>query len=617
MGFAGPHKTVVIVGAGLGGTATAIRLMQFAREPLRIVVVERRPEYRNAGVAYHPSGNDWHHVFNIQVGRMSMFREDVDDFLSWIDHEADRAGWPPEWRDFAFFESGPAPRRIYADYVTTRLAEAVREASIGVTFSAIDGEVVDLAVGAGHVDLVVEEHPSRPSDPTPPRTTLRADHVVLATGLEERDLPFATDVGDHPAFVRHPYSEAGIERILGVPKDAEVAIIGTLLSAHDSASMLLRRGHTGKIHMISRSGLTLRPYPSDHRHRVLTLPEPHLQADAYEGRDQLVRRLMDEWQRLCALVARECPGVDPAVVTEHVAKSWEAHLPEVLARVPSSDLRALLDEHGSLLATLRVGAVPYITEVVAPALADGGQVVITTGKVEEVQPTEAGTLRLSVADRASVRTIDADLVISNFGRETDYERVGSALWTSLLRKRLATPHRRTGRGVEVDEHGVLLGPDGTRSGPISVVGCPREGDEIVRNGRLGAFAFNLAAIKNHSVGVAATVLHRLEARFDEPSDAVPETDDPKAIEEFERAVQLDVHRMASRHRRDRDVLAIRLEEHLEVLHRVLTFDDETAISDRALRFVVNNAAMTRLNNLSVTPRDLRALLRLDEPAESN
>ena len=79
MGCFDRPRRVVIVGAGLGGTATAIRFLQFAREPLQVVLIERRPEYRNAGVAYHRAGNHWHHVFNIQAGRMSAFREDVDD----------------------------------------------------------------------------------------------------------------------------------------------------------------------------------------------------------------------------------------------------------------------------------------------------------------------------------------------------------------------------------------------------------------------------------------------------------------------------------------------------------------------------------------------------------
>src|SRR6185295_14277937 len=86
------------------------------------------------------------------------------------------------------------------------------------------------------------------------RTTLTADHVVIATGLEERTLPFAAEVTDHPAFVRHPYSQAGINRLLALPPDATVAIVGTLLSAYDSTALLLRRGHTGRITMVSRSG---------------------------------------------------------------------------------------------------------------------------------------------------------------------------------------------------------------------------------------------------------------------------------------------------------------------------------------------------------------------------
>ncbi|MEV4252429.1 pyridine nucleotide-disulfide oxidoreductase, partial [Spirillospora sp. NPDC049652] len=83
----------------------------------------------------------------------------------------------------------------------------------------------------------------------------------------------------------------------------------------------------------------------------------------------------------------------------------------------------------------------------------------------------------------------------------------------------------------------------------------------------------------------------------------------------ERSVGLDVHRMATRRRRDRELLTVRLEECLEDLRRALTTETGTAVTGRALRFAVNKAAMTRLNDLSVTPRDLRARLRLDEPPE--
>ena len=237
MNHLGQARRVVIAGAGLGGVATAIRLLQFAREPVEIVLLERRAEYRHAGVSYHRESNHWHHVFNIQAGRMSVFREDVDDFVAWANHEVDRTGWPPEWRTFTFTESGPAPRRIYPDYLADRLSQAACEAVEGVRLVETDGEVVDLTVHPEHVDVVVEDLSGQ--------TTLHADHVILATGLERKYPSFATGVLDHPAYVRHPYSEYGLERILDLDRDATVAIVGTLLSAYDSAALLLRRGHTG------------------------------------------------------------------------------------------------------------------------------------------------------------------------------------------------------------------------------------------------------------------------------------------------------------------------------------------------------------------------------------
>jgi uncharacterized NAD(P)/FAD-binding protein YdhS len=598
----GPSHRIVIVGAGLGGTATAIRLLHFAREPVQIVLIERRSGYRNAGVAYDRDSNHWHHVFNIQAGRMSVFREDVDDFVNWANHEADRTGWPPQWRDFTFTESGPAPRRIYPGYLADRLAQAADEALDGVTLTEADGEVTDLTVHGGHVDVVVE------SDRTGTgQTTLTADHVILATGLERRHPAFAAGVMDHPSFVRHPYSAEGIEQVLSLRPDAVVAIVGTLLSAYDSAALLLRRGHTGKIHMISGSGSMLRAYPAEHRHRVLTLPPPRRGRDAYGGPEDFMRYLCREWERALAAVAREHPEESRAVVTERVLKAWEPYLPEILARVPSDDLRALLDRYGSMVATLRVGVMPYTAGIVQASMAAGGQVAVTTGRIDEIRATEAGTLVVSIAGSAPDRNIEADLVISNFGRETDYERVDSRLWQNLLRKGIASAHRRTGRGVEVDGCGNLVGATGKPSGPISVVGSPRDGDEIVRNGRLGAFTFNLAAIKNHSVEVAATVLCRLETCYGEAAMTLAATVAPELAE----AISLDVRRMTARRRDHRLALATRLEDSLQAIRASTIRDGGAPVTDRALRLAVTKAAAAKLRDLSVTPRDLRSILGLE------
>ncbi|ATE55392.1 FAD/NAD(P)-binding protein [Actinosynnema pretiosum] len=596
-------RRVVIVGAGLAGTATAIRLLRFAAEPVEVRLVERRAAHRSAGVAYHPDGNHWHHVFNIQAGRMSVFREDVDDFVSWANTEADRSSWPDGWRGTEFTESGPAPRRVYADYLADRLAAAAREAAPGVRLVEVDGEVVDVEPdGDGH-RLLVELPPSAGGG----RERVRADHVVLATGLEEKDLPFAADVADHPAFVRRPYSRDGLERVLAVPPDASVVIVGTLLSAYDSAALLLRRGHTGRIRMLSGSGRTLRTYPTDHRHRVLDLPPPRLSGPRYEGRDALVRRWLAEWRRACEALVGAHPDVAPAVVAERVLKAWEPHLPEVMARIPTPELRALLDAHGGLLATLRVSAVEHTTGIVDAALAEGDRLTAESGRVAGIRAVDGGSLVVSLVDG---REFPADLVISNFGREPDYERVDSALWRGLLRTGLAVPHARTGRGIEVGADGALLCPGGAERGGLWAVGGPREGDEVVRNGRLGAFSFNLAAIKNHSVGVAAALLRRLESGYGEPGRADPGLADPVARADFERAVDLDVRRMATADRAGREALAGELADAVRSARE--RWGGSAAPSARELRTAVNEAASARLNDLSVTPRELRDRLGLGE-----
>lgn len=612
---------VLIVGAGLAGTATAIRLLRFARKPLEIVLLERRHDYRYAGVAYHRDGNPWDHVFNIQAGRMSAFREDVNDFIRWANHEADRGGWPAPWTDFTFVEHGPAPRRIYHDYLTDRIAEARQEAYPHVELVEAEGEAVDLDIHAHHVEASIR----RPSGDGAAHTeTLTADHVILATGMEVKQPAFATDVLEHEAFVRHPYSTEGVRKLMATPPDATVVIVGTVLSAYDSVSLLLRQGHTGTVHLVSKSGTTPRAYPEDHQHGVVQLPAPALLFEPYRNRTEFLARVQTEWTAACAAVTRDHPGMDRRVITERVAKAWEPYLPKAIERIPTGELRQLLNEYSTQIASLRVGAVSYTTSIVEHAMsADHGPVELVVGKIERVRPADSGRLDVVVAAQAGTRVIPADLVVCNFGRETDYTHVDSPLWMSLMVKQLVTPHERTGRGIEINNQGTPLRPDGQPIDVLSAIGVMREGDEIVRNGRTGAFAFNLAAIKNHSIVVAAHVIERLELHSDDsaPHTAAEDRDvftaDEATSAVFEEAVATEVRWRATRSRADRERLDEQLGTYLRSDHR-----SEAVTAERRqqlLRAAVIQAAIERLTDVSVTPRQLRRKLGItnDEDAESS
>lgn len=608
---------VLIVGAGLAGTATAIRLLRFARRPLEVVLLERRSDYRCAGVAYYRDGNPWEYVFNIQAGRMSAFREDVLDFVRWANLEADRRDWPASWAEVEFVEQGPAPRRIFQDYLIDRLAEARREACPGVVLVEADGEAIDMEVRSARVKVTVRQLPASGleagQDPEP--TVLFADHVVLATGLELREPPFAAGVHGHASFVRNPYSAAGIRKLMALPPEATVAIVGSVLSAYDSAGLLLRQGHTGRIHLISRTATMFRTYPGGHEHGVLQLPCPKALLEPYRNREEFLARVRAEWETACSTVVREHPEVDPMVVPERVAKAWEPHLPDAIDRIPSAELRCLLDEFGTAIAAFRVGAVEYTMAIIERAMRPpGGSVKLVVGNVEGITPTQSGRLVVSVAAPEEKHAIEADLVVSNFGRESDYSRVDQMLWRNLLRRGIAVPHGRTRRGLEVDEQGALLSSSGEPAGPISAVGVLREGDEIVRNGRTGAFAFNLAAIKNQSIAVAARAIGRLEPGEDGSDQNMAQYHGHASNAEevarvaFEEAVVLEVRRLATRARSERQLLDSRLNVCIRSLGRLLTLPMDTSRRDRLMRAVVNRAAVERLTDVSVTPRQLHQQL---------
>nr|WSW69475.1 FAD/NAD(P)-binding protein [Streptomyces sp. NBC_00995] len=626
MGKTGVRPRVLVVGAGLAGTATAIRLLHFARRPLEIVLLERRAAYRSAGVAYHRDGNPWDHVFNIQAGRMSVFREDVLDFINWANLEADRRDWPQRWVSWKFTEQGPAPRRIFQDYLDDRLAEAARESCAGVVLVEADGEALDARPCERGFEVTVKGLTAYLTEglrPGPLADThlLEADHVVLATGLELKEPAFAAGVAGHPSFVRNPYSAAGVRRLAQVPADASVAIVGSVLSAYDSAGLLLRNGHVGRIQLISRSGTIFRTYPGTHEHGVLRLPRPDTLMGPYRDREEFLTRVRTAWQAACTAVRDEHPDIDSVIVSERVAKAWEPYLPEAIDRIPTDDLRCLLDEFATGIAALRVGAVEYTMAIIEQAMRpQDGRVELVVGRVQEIIPAESGRLTVVVAGQHEQHSVEADLVVSNFGREFDYAKVGQPLWRNLLREGLAVPHERTGRGVEVDACGTLLDRDGDPAGPISTVGVPREGDEIVRRGRTGAFAFNLAAIKNHSVSVAAHVVEQLELRrdgFDEIAARHPHfrsyvSNPEEAVREaLEESVVLEVRRLATRERSRREALESRLNACIRSMGGLPALPAGVPRSERLMRAVVNRVAVERLNDVSVTPRQLRRQLGLE------
>ena len=165
---------VVCVGAGFSGTLAVLRILDMTSDDVNIVILEKDLRNLNGGLAFGEAGAGWEHLLNVQAGRVSLFREEPDDFLLWANASAThKAGWPAEWQDFRFTPSSPVPRRVFAQYLKDRLA-AVAARRPRSSVRTVRGEAVSVSpLPDGVVVSYVADGITH---------VLRADAAILATG---------------------------------------------------------------------------------------------------------------------------------------------------------------------------------------------------------------------------------------------------------------------------------------------------------------------------------------------------------------------------------------------------------------------------------------------------
>lgn len=209
--------SVAIVGGGAAGALQALHLKAAGITDIALIERSREP---GKGVAYSTRRPE--HLLNVPARRMSARSDDLDHFARWY---AETAGGTAE--DFA-------PRMAYGDYLSGLLAEAGIE--------AIQGEVVDLNGAAMLAD----------------GRRIAADIFILAPG----NFRPATPAGIDPAalgalWVADPWAE-DIAETLG--RGDVVLLLGTGLTAVDTALTLEAHGFAGRIVALSRRGLAPRAH---------------------------------------------------------------------------------------------------------------------------------------------------------------------------------------------------------------------------------------------------------------------------------------------------------------------------------------------------------------------
>ena len=601
-----PKVDVFFVGAGVASMATAIRLFQFSNKPLSIAIAEKEPELRYGGLAYAAVGNSWTHIFNIQVGRMSIFREDVEDFLHWINKEADRSHWPQNWKNMIFHISGPAPRRVYSDYIRNRFENALSQALSGSSATELTGEVVNIEKKEQHYEVTLSSSVNESGS-----HKVIAKHVVIGTGNLLSQFPFTKDIDGHPNFIRRQYMPEGLQALKKIPTTANVAIIGSSLSAYDTIITLKHDlKHTGSITLFSRTGLTPHTYPYDHQHQVIEVRKPPFIEAPYQGKEQLVKDILTEWHYVTAEIKKQIPDIHDSIIPERITKAWESYLSELIAKIPAQDSAYLLKNYNSVIATMRVAAMPFTSNFVKPL--DKHNIKLIEADIKATKPASKDRIEITYIDKSNNTKVSEnfDALVSNLNRETNYLHIDQPLWRELIdMKGYAVPQTPTQRGIQVSEFGELINQQGLVQEGLFAVGIPREGDEITRNGRQGAFAYNVATIKNHSISVALNIL----ASFNQLDLSIDESLSKQETILLEQATSARINWLSSRTRDDKRVSLPIMLETTELLAESLTEKNLALNEARKLASsLIESLALKKMTDVSVTPKQLRENLGLNK-----
>jgi uncharacterized NAD(P)/FAD-binding protein YdhS len=230
-------RTVVIIGGGFTGAATAIHLARSALTPLEIAVLEPRAEV-GRGVAYSASDPD--HRLNAPAAMHVLFPEDSFAFENWLG----RTGGFEDDPEMEALGGGFYPRRgVFGAFVNAQFSAHAKHNPSRSRIKHIRATALDISpVGTqSNVHLACG-------------SSIAADLVVLTTSNEQPAIPhpFSSEDVARPHFIANPWDLTALSNL---DAGARLLIVGSGLTAADVIATALREKPQTGITVLSRSGL--------------------------------------------------------------------------------------------------------------------------------------------------------------------------------------------------------------------------------------------------------------------------------------------------------------------------------------------------------------------------
>ncbi|MBR8831465.1 MAG: Hydroxyacylglutathione hydrolase [Chroococcopsis gigantea SAG 12.99] len=426
------HYDIVIIGGGCAGSLVTANLLRDTTTSLSIALVERRKKL-GRGVAY--GTRDIKHLLNVPAGKMSAFEDDPDHFSRWL----------PANGYSGFDGSTFVPRLVYGQYIRSLLEDVLDNNIAGHHLDMIGDEAVSISIERGNAYICLKDG-----------RTLVASKVVLAPG----NFPAATP--EPLASLNSPYIRDAWEptAVGDLDRDDTLLLVGTGLTMVDVLVSLHQKGFKGKIHAISRHGLTpirhqnspsypcfldLETAPRTTR-KLLRRVRMEVNLAAERGYDWRV--VLNALRPITQSLWQSLPLGERRRFSRHLKPYWE----NLRHRIPD-EMGAILDEAVS-----------------------SGQLIYHAGRIKSCREVEGG-IEVVIRKRKtqSYSLVSAGRLINCTGTNTNYLTLADPLIISLREAGLISPHP-SGCGIETVGSGEVVNRAGDVDGVLYTLGTPRKGD---------------------------------------------------------------------------------------------------------------------------------------------
>jgi uncharacterized NAD(P)/FAD-binding protein YdhS len=368
------HVDVAVIGGGFSAAATIVNLMEVL-DPDQTIGVVGRTASLGLGTAYGRA--DDVHRLNVPAGRMSLFPDRPDHLCNWLTRNGHSHG--PE--DFI-------PRPLFGAYVQDALEAQIHRADNLARLYFQDAEAIDCEVLGDDRQVFHLSNGER----------LEARASVFCIGGTPAGLPLPED-RIAPEARKHlclnVWADKWMER---AQPDDTIFMLGSGLTMVDQVMSLRRRGHRGRIHVISRHGL-------------VPLPHQVPRSDALQPAVTPGSAPLSEMMRRLRAAARS--AVDWRSAIDGVRPVTQA----VWQHLTHDERRRFLRHANAWWNVHRHRLAPDI-HARFNEMQQSGQVTVSAGWLHEIYANEAGA-RVAYRDRhtGTLRQLSADWVVNCTGME--------------------------------------------------------------------------------------------------------------------------------------------------------------------------------------------------------